>query len=130
MKRFGILLAGVLLLGLALAACNPFGPPSYSDDSQPINTAAGKAFVIELESNPTTGYSWGADFDGKMLSQVSKEYSSPISLSGMVGTGGTDKFVFEALAAGTTELKFKYYRSFEPPTIAPIRTKTFRVIIK
>jgi len=128
MKRFGILLAGILLVALTLAACNP-SVPSYSDDSRPINTGVGQEFAIELASNPTTGYSWGVDFDSKILSQVSKDYSSSAP-PGMVGAGGSDKFVFKALAAGTTDLKFKYYRSFEPSTVPPIETKTFKVTVK
>jgi len=129
MKRAGTLLAG-MLLAMALSACNPFAPPSYSDDSQPINVGVGKEFAVELDSNPTTGYSWGVDFDSKNLSQVSKSYSSSLSPPGMVGAGGTDRFTFKALAAGTTDLKFKYYRTFEPATIPPIQTKTFKVIVK
>jgi inhibitor of cysteine peptidase len=69
--------------------------------------------VIELEGNPSTGYSWTytADPEG-IVREVSNEYRRDTA-KGAVGTGGQFVFVFEALSRGETELRFIYARPWE-----------------
>jgi len=130
MKKFGFLFVSVLLLSLALAACTPTPTPTpvFTDEKQPVSVNVGQQFVVELESNPTTGFIWTATFDAKVLSQVSKDYTASPAAPGLVGSGGKDKFTFKAVAAGTTDLTFGYHRSNESVPYA--QTKIFKVTVK
>ncbi|MDR1904645.1 MAG: protease inhibitor I42 family protein [Treponema sp.] len=69
---------------------------------------------IELEGNPTTGYSWTytAGTEG-IVRELSVEYIKKETAAGAVGSGGIFVFVFEALAPGETELRFVYKRPWE-----------------
>ena len=91
----------------------------------------GEKFIIELESNPTTGYSWVVEFDENNLEFVTKNFvqqkqngDEPI-----VGAGGTEKFQFKSLKTGETKINFYYLREWEID-VAPADQKTFNIIIK
>lgn len=72
----------------------------------------GQLFVIVLDSNPSTGYSWEvAEIDEKILRQVGK--SEFRQESGLLGAPGKQILRFEAVAAGYTTLKLIYHRPWE-----------------
>jgi inhibitor of cysteine peptidase len=124
-------LALTLLAPLPALAADPppaAGIPVYSLDGQAIEVPAGGSFAIELEANATTGYQWAAEFDAAVLEQVDRTYTvtAPPHTE---GGGGIERFVFKGLAAGTVTLKFKYFRSFEPPTTPPVETRAFPVTV-
>jgi len=143
MIKTRLLLAGVLIAVLVVAACPAPAPTptptatakpapavdTYTDERTPITVNIGQQFAIALTSNPSTGFGWTAQFDAKVLSQVSKDFSSTAATP-MPGSGGTDRFVFQGLSAGTVDLKFSYARSFDPPTTVPASTKVFKVTVK
>jgi len=143
MKRLISLCLSVLLLSLVLAACPAPAPTpaptattkptpavtTYTDEKTPITVNVGQQFAIALNSNPSTGYVWTAQFDAKVLSQAGKTFESS-QATPMPGSGGTDRFVFQGLTAGTIDLKFSYARSFDPPGTAPVETKVFKVTVK
>ena len=70
----------------------------------------GKTFSVSLESNPTTGYSWQAEFDPKYLQLISKEF---VIDSKLVGAGGVEKYKFLALKQGQVEVTMTYKRPWE-----------------
>ena len=78
-----------------------------------INTTVNQEFTIALDSNPTTGYSWEASYDGNILSLVKKEYKQKETMPGMVGVGGTQYYQFQALKTGETEITVTYKRSWK-----------------
>jgi len=66
-----------LLLLAVLAVCLVAGcikVETYSDEGQGIDTEVNQQFVIALGSNPTTGYSWEASYDGTMIELVEETY--------------------------------------------------------
>jgi len=69
-------------------------------------------FAVSLESNPTTGYKWEADFDADYLELQGEEYTTHIKEQ-IVGAGGTEIFTFKALKRGETEIVFSYKRPWE-----------------
>ena len=127
MKKLSVFLLGLSLATLLLGACSS-QPAVYTDEKQPVTVGVGQQFNVVLDSNPTTGYGWTATIDAKFLTQVAKNYAAPTTT--LVGAGGQDTFTFQGVAAGTTDLVFKYARSFDPPTTAPAQTKTFKVTVK
>jgi inhibitor of cysteine peptidase len=75
MKKFLLLITGVLLTTCLVAGCGA-EVKAYTDPEEAIDIGADAEFVIliALKSNPTTGYSWQADYDETMLELVEETY--------------------------------------------------------
>jgi inhibitor of cysteine peptidase len=103
---------------------------AYTDPAQTVTAAVNEEITFALKSNPTTGYSWGTDFDKAMFSLVSDTYSAdPTGGQPMVGSGGTQYIKLKALKAGDTTVTFNYRRAWETATPASKQT-VFKVTIK
>lgn len=83
-------------------------------------------FVISVNANPTTGYTWEVGFDQSLLKLVKRYTPSKTSL---VGAGGVESFEFEGIKKGDTEVYLNYKRPFEQNDPNMI-TKKFHVVIK
>ena len=88
-----------------------------------VHTVAGNDFVINLESNPTTGYKWMPNYDPFYLQQISDEFTPETSL---MGSGGIQRLSFHALQSGDTEIEMMYKRPWEKK---PQRSKKFTISI-
>jgi predicted secreted protein len=87
------------------------------------NEIGKKIVEIDLESNPTTGYEWKYDIDNEgIIKQVSKVYKQDEAEKGILGSGGKDIWTFEGIKEGSTQVTFKYLRSWEGEVV---KTKTF-----
>jgi len=109
-----LLFALSLTLALAvsfIAGCA--GIATYTDPSQTINATVNGEFAIALDSNPTTGYSWNVSYDASLLSLEKEEYTPDKTEPGLVGAGGTQRYQFKALKAGSTEINLTYLRTWE-----------------
>ena len=112
-------------------------PNPKPDDTQPsvrkrpstIESRVGDTFIIPLEANHTTGYSWrlAQPPDPAILKQLSEKYEE--NNSGTIGAVGTETWTFQAMAKGTTALVFEYVRPFEK-NAPPAKTSKFKVIIQ
>lgn len=102
---------------------------STQNTSNSIEAKNGENFEINLESNPTTGYSWVPEFDKNYLELANKDFVQQNTDKQVVGAGGTEKFQFKALKTGETKINFYYIREWEID-VAPIDQKVFDVIIK
>jgi len=81
---------------------------------------------LKLDSNPTTGYYWYLkDIDASQLDQLSDGYFADPAPEGMVGSGGHQLFVFEALSMGKSTLTLSYERS--PEDVAETLTLKIKV---
>ena len=125
MKR---LLAPVLLLSVLLAACGGDSDDSvttYQQSGQTITVGAGQHFAVQLDANPTTGYTWQLTTDpGSQVKVLGHTYTP--APPQQPGSGGTELFTFQAVAAGTTTLAFGYLRPWETG-VAPAQTAAFPV---
>lgn len=72
-----------------------------------INATVNETFDITLPSNPSTGYSWTAEYDNTYLELVNQSYESS-STGFVVGSGGDEIFTFRAVEAGETNINFIY----------------------
>lgn len=99
------------------------------ENTQTIEVENNGEFLIVLESNPTTGYSWKADFDSEYIELISKDYTEGPNDPGIVGAGGADTFKFGALLTGETKITFSYLRSWEE-NVDPIDKKVYEITIK
>jgi len=113
MNRNLLLVLGLtsLLAVSLIAGCA--GITTYTDPSQTISASVNGEFVIALDSNPSTGYSWNVSYDASMLSLEKEEYNPSEKEVGLVGAGGTQYYQFKALKAGSTEVNLTYQRTWE-----------------
>ena len=116
MKRLLTILAALAMtLVLLLPGC---AAKTYTDSGQTIEIKQGQEFVIALGSNPTTGYSWQANFDESLLKLVESNYGpGKESREGLVGAGGIEYFKFRALGKGQSEITLIYKRPWEEESI-------------
>lgn len=91
------------------APVQTFTDPATGTD---ITLRPGGALQLKLDSNPTTGYYWYIkDIDASQIDEVSEQYIADPAPEGIVGSGGHQMFVFEALSTGKSKLVLSYQRS-------------------
>ena len=104
-------------------------PPTQTySDSGVINVDVNTEFVVALDSNPSTGYSWQESHDQSFLTLVDKKFEQSPGSKGMPGAGGTEYFRFKALKVGETRITLGYSRPWESKP--PLDTREFTVKIK
>lgn len=126
------LVGACAILGLSLvtglSCSDDSGSPStvttyHEGDS--ISVDNGDTFVIALDANPSTGYTWdaGENPNVKFVSskQVSKADAPP-------GASGTQELTFKAVKTGSSTLELAYARPFEGG-VPPAETASFDVTV-
>lgn len=90
----------------------------YSEEKRNIAVlSTHPEFIIQLKSNPTTGYSWYLrDYDGNILSPVKHVFVKPNSQ--LMGAPGYERWTFKVKPAGfivpqQTTLRFIYTRPWQ-----------------
>lgn len=114
------LLAAAAFLFLCAACSNTF---NALPDGAMIE---GETLIIELEENPTTGFSWIFEYDPTVLELIDDEYQPDRAETAISGSGGIHHYEFKGLSEGETTLTFKYLKSWEGEESAE-DTKTFEV---
>lgn len=85
----------------------------------------GKSLVINLDSNPTTGYSWDVEIsDEAVICFVKSDY---IQTGTGIGAGGRDSLRFVGLSEGKVQIRFTYSQSWEDNP--PAQTADFNVSV-
>ena len=98
------------------------------DNGNQITLQKGQTLTVELEANPTTGYTWEmVEPEGAVLSQVGEpEFKAD---SDLLGAPGTLTLRFEAVQAGQMELRLVYHRPWETG-VEPLETFTVQVTVQ
>jgi predicted secreted protein/plastocyanin len=93
-----------------------------------ISTTAGKQFNITLDSNQATGYEWevASNSNPDAAKFVNSEYIPPDS--DLLGAGGKQVFVFDALEEGSATIVLEYLRPWETG-VQPAKTYTAEVTV-
>jgi predicted secreted protein len=116
MRRWIALVAAAALL----AACGDDDGTTVeldvTDSLSEVSLDVGDRLDVELEANPTTGYSWELGPLPEGLELVSSEFEEPGG--SLVGAPGMQLFVFDAVGAGSGILRFEYVRVFDDPVVA------------
>ena len=82
-----------------------------ANDGGVVSVSKGDNFEVVLSGNPTTGYQWQiAETDESLLSSSGSLYTQD---SNAIGSGGTYRFQFKAIATGDVHLRLVYKRSWE-----------------
>jgi inhibitor of cysteine peptidase len=96
-------------------------------NGQEVTLSISDEFFIELEGNPTTGYTWSINqMESSMLSQIGDAEFQPESPK--MGAPGRQIFHFKCEQTGTTELHLIYHRPWEKDT-APADSFYVTVVI-
>jgi len=128
MNRPSRLTVITVILFLVVSACTS-GVVEHqltaANANQTIEVNVGDTLVVELEGNPTTGFTWeAAELDQAVLEQVGEpEFNAE---SDLLGAPGVISLRFKAIGPGPTLLKLVYHRPWEqdvPPE------ETFEVTI-
>jgi predicted secreted protein len=101
--------------------------PKVYEAGDSISVGNGDTFVIALQANPSTGYSWEAESNANVEFVKSKQVQGN---SNAIGAPGTQQLTFKALKTGSSTLTLNYLRPFDPPGTAPAQTEDFPVTVK
>jgi len=118
------MLSGAVGGAVAWAKAGDNGSDEESPLADHITSHVGGTFEIVLDSNPTAGYSWQVEYDETHLELVDQTFQAS---SDLIGAGGTETFVFEALRDGETKVTMVYKRPWEQDVL---RTKAFVVVVQ
>jgi predicted secreted protein len=89
---------------------------TQENSSSLVNVPLSSNFAIQLEANPTTGYSWNNVTLSPGLELISAGYKEKTHPEGMVGVGGTSTWIINAKDAGDQTFSTVYRRQWEPVT--------------
>jgi inhibitor of cysteine peptidase len=138
MVRKAIFLTSVTVAIILSTGCAPrqfqVSPPEQvnlvvSDNGENVRLFAGQELIIQLDGNPTTGYTWETkDLDTNMFMQVGDARFTS-SDPKLVGSGGTQTLTLKVLNAGTSTLTLIYHRPWEKD-VKPAKTFTVTVTVK
>ena len=102
-------------------------PHVYGIDDTAVKAVVNDTFVVQLEDNPSTGYSWkvAPTGDAVVALKGSEFRPGPTSTDGAVGVRGVRRWTYAATAAGTGSLVF----DLVPPGKGSVssQTETFTV---
>jgi inhibitor of cysteine peptidase len=127
MKTKVAILGAIAALAVIAGACSAaIGSPKqttigvgYDEFSQgknisrQITIAEGTELIVNLASNPSTGFNWtqAAIATPSVLTQTDSKYVAPDTKA--LGAAGTQVWTFKASAKGTTTVKMDYSRPWE-----------------
>ena len=97
------------------------------DDGGAVTIREGGTLTVELESNPSTGYSWAVVTQPPILTRRgTSEFVESESSDKVVGAPGLERLVFEGAIPGTDVLELAYVRSWE---ITATPENTFKITV-
>lgn len=121
----------ILMMILSMLVLTGCGQPgdivlAESDSGSQVTLNPGQTLVIQLEGNPSTGFTWEvAEVDASVLGQVGDiEFEAD---SELLGAGGIQRLRFEPSGSGETVLELVYHRPWE--TEDPAQTFSVQVIV-
>lgn len=132
MSRRGFAVVAAAVAMLAVAGCGsddagavPTVTLAQGATDLAVDVAVGNEFVVEVASNPTTGYSWAYHGvgSGADVAEVSSTFTGADTEA--LGSGGTQVWRFRAESAGPGRLMF----SERPPGAASEPTSVVEVTL-
>ena len=89
-----------------------------ADSTNEVKLAVGQTYSINLDSNPTTGYSWKlASPTNQVFMLVTNSYKPRKNTTRVVGSGGVERWTFKTVGKGRAELALEYVRPWEKEAV-------------
>ncbi len=126
MKVFFGFFAALAIVTPALA--DPVNTTVNTNPTVTVTVKGGQEFLIALPSNPTTGYVWTAKPSNSDVSIFGSAFQRSPAGRTVVGAGGEQIWVLDAVHTGTAKVVFTYSRPWLKNTL-PARTETFTIKI-
>lgn len=122
-RRFVVMGLVVVLLA---AACGDDDTVQITPDGPPtaVSIGADQMLEVQLEGNPTTGYTWEVAEEG-VVTLVESTHQPDSDLE---GSPGITTLRFEPKAAGSGDLVLIYHRAWEEG-VEPLETRTITVTV-
>lgn len=130
MKIYLTLLIPLLALSFLVSGVSAAQDPSTGTHTMLATkiVKANNEFMILLDSNPTTGYSWMVKSDPNYVQLVNSTYISYKTRPGIVGSEGIQIFIFKAIKPGITQIIMEYQRPWAE-TVPPLKEIRYIVLI-
>jgi inhibitor of cysteine peptidase len=131
MSRNHLFLNSLALIVILAAACTSpqTATLTNANNGGKVVVRVGGQIIINLDGNPSTGYTWEAkNLDTSLFKQAGDPAFSS-SNPGVVGSGGTLTLTFNTLKAGTSTLLLIYHRPWET-SVEPTNTFSISVTVK
>jgi inhibitor of cysteine peptidase len=125
-----LLVASLAAILFAVAGCGASTGKAArlteANNGEQVEVAIGTEFVVDLEENASTGYSWQVAALPSVLTSVS-DVPEPATTPGVVGAAGRRVLTWKAAKSGTGDLKLVYSRPWE--STPPAKTFTVTVVV-
>lgn len=99
------------------------------DNGREIDLAKDAMLLVQLPSNPSTGYSWSVKGDPSPLKVVKSDYKQPNQSSQKPGAPGTQVLQIKASGPGTATLNLEYRRPWEKD-VPPAKVFSIKATIR
>lgn len=117
-KKVMIIAAAIVIVGavvLTVAKTQSWQPRSYTVDGEGYSAQVlnGNELILDLDANPTTGYSWVITSVPEQFSSDYDNYIQDEAEEGMNGVGGTQEYHIIALNDGTGIMTLEYKQDWD-----------------
>lgn len=117
-KKVMVVAAAIVIMGaagLTVAKAQSWQPQSYTVEGEGYTAQIinGSELILDLDANPTTGYSWSIT---SMPGQFTSDYNIYVpdeAEEGMTGVGGKQEYHILALDDGTGTMTFEYEQEWD-----------------
>jgi predicted secreted protein len=115
------------LAGTCACGTEPTAPDAFNDPSVMVRSRPGQDFVLQLESNPSTGFSWrlAHPVEGPVVVFIESKYAPPSDPR--AGAAGAEHWRFRAVERGQTTIDLEYVRPWE--SAPPARSVSFSILV-
>lgn len=117
-KKVMIIAAAIVIVGavvLTVTKTQSWQSRSYTVDGEGYSAQVvnGNELILDLDANPTTGYSWVITSVPEQFSSDYDNYIQDEAEEGMTGVGGTQEYHIIALNDGTGIMTLEYKQDWD-----------------
>ncbi len=117
-KKVMIIAAAIIIVGaavLAVGRTQSWQPKSYTieGDGYSAQVVNGNELILDLDANPTTGYSWVITSVPEQFASDYDNYVQDEADEDMTGVGGTQEYHIVALNDGTGTMTPEYKQDWD-----------------
>ncbi|MFH1985806.1 MAG: protease inhibitor I42 family protein [Pseudomonadota bacterium] len=122
-------MALVLCLAVCSAGCDADSVQVGENDAgHQIKLAVAQELVVDLASNPSTGYTWSFQLTPEGVIAANGSAYTPKAPQ-LLGSGGRERFHFIAVKSGQATLRFDCRRPWETDR-PPAQSATYDVVVE
>lgn len=117
-KKVMIMAVTIVVVGaavLAVGRSQSWQPESYTVEGEGYSAQVvnGSELILDLDANPTTGYSWSITSMPEQFTSDYNMYVQDEAEEGMTGVGGKQEYHILTLDDGTGTMTFEYEQEWD-----------------